>query len=289
MSPRPLKRHRPLALAGAAARALAGFVYPMECLACDAPLRFPSPPLCLCTGCRERLRPAPDRCPRCRLAADVGGGLLCLGCSRRSHDFDRLFYLWAYEPPAAQVILAFKFARLPHLAAGIGDRLFERLPATPTWSAIVPVPLHRRRRWQRGYDQAVLLAVALGRRSGLPVRLLLRRRRATPPQSGLGRKRRLESVGGAFRATRALRRQAPEHALLVDDVATTGATLDAAAAELKRYGVAEVTAAVAAVTPRVRRRRSPRADPPGGNDRMDRCVDDHGEKKTDGRPARRRV
>jgi ComF family protein len=147
------------------------------------------------------------------------------------------------------VVRGLKFGRLDylgrHLAAALAAGLSDRLAGC---DRVVPVPLHWRRRLARGYNQAERIARPLAGHLGLPCLSALSRRRATPPQSLLGRDDRLANLRKAFQVP------APErvrglHLLLVDDVATTGATLDAAAAALKNAGAATVTALVAGRTP----------------------------------------
>jgi ComF family protein len=107
------------------------------------------------------------------------------------------------------------------------------------WDAVVPVPLHWRRRWRRGFNQAEVLARTVGWRHGLPVeRRCLIRVRATPPQQGDAAARR-RNVRGAF-AVRRAERIADRRLLLVDDVFTTGATANACAAALLNAGAAAV-------------------------------------------------
>jgi ComF family protein len=110
------------------------------------------------------------------------------------------------------------------------------------------VPLHWRRHLARGYNQAERIARPLAALLELPFSTALSRGRATPPQSLLDRTQRLANLRRAFRVPRPQEVRGL-HLLLVDDVATTGATLDAAAETLKRAGAAAVTALVAARTP----------------------------------------
>jgi ComF family protein len=102
----------------------------------------------------------------------------------------------------------------------------------------VPVPLHRRRLWSRGFNQSAIVARELSRRTGIPVAVdALRRTRANPPLKGMGMRQRRRTVAGAFRSTMELRGQT---VILVDDVLTTGSTANACARVLKRAGAGRV-------------------------------------------------
>jgi ComF family protein len=159
--------------------------------------------------------------------------------------------LWAYGPPLDSVVQALKFRRLDylgrHLATALAAELGSKLEGFAPIDRVVPVPLHWRRRLTRGYNQAERIARPLASLLGLPFDPLLSRGRATPPQSLLGRTQRLANLRRAFRVPRSREIQGL-HLLLVDDVATTGATLDAAAETLKKAGAAAVTALVAGRT-----------------------------------------
>ena len=204
-------------------------------------------------GTAARRRPSP------------GGGLsravpLCDACRRRPPAFERLIAPWSYRPPLSEVAKALKFGRLPHL----GGRLARPLAAAlrtergvgvgpGACEVVVPVALHWRRRLARGYDQAERIARPLARELGLPCRAALVRVRRTPPQTALARDARRANVRGAFRVRRHLvGRVAGRRVLLVDDVATTGATLDAAARALLAAGARAVVAAAVARTPETR-------------------------------------
>jgi ComF family protein len=227
---------------------------PAACLGCAAPLAA-SAPLGLCSACRGRLRPLGAACAGCAapLDAAVPAGYLCGRCRARPPAYDRLLALWRYEPPLDAVVRGLKFGRLDYLGRHLGLALAEALlpelrPDLGVLSIdlVVPVPLHWRRRLRRGYNQAERIARPLAAALGRPLAPALARHRATPPQSALGRPERLANPRRAFRARHDL---AGRTVLLVDDVATTGATLDAAAAALKRAGAAAVIAMVAGRTP----------------------------------------
>ncbi len=229
---------------------------PAACLGCAAPLGAAAP-LGLCAACRGRLRPLGAACAGCAASFDaaVPAGYLCGRCRARPPAYDRLLALWRYEPPLDAVVRGLKFGRLDYLGRHLGLALAAAfLPelgpdlGVPSIDLVVPVPLHWRRRLRRGYNQAERIARPLAAALGRPLAPALARRRATPPQSALGRPERLANPRRAFRA-RARHDLDGRTVLLVDDVATTGATLDAAAAALKRAGAAAVIAMVAARTP----------------------------------------
>ncbi|HVR98248.1 MAG TPA: phosphoribosyltransferase family protein [Thermoanaerobaculia bacterium] len=226
---------------------------PACCSGCGVPLPAASE-LGLCGGCRSALRPVSRRevCAACALplaAAELPQGWRCARCRQRPPAFDRLLALWLYEAPLDSVIQGLKFRRLDYLGAHLARSLAAELAGELAgFDVVAPVPLHWRRCFARGYNQAACIGRPLAGLLALPFARLLARRRATPPQTSLHRDDRLENLRRAFHVRRP-RRVRGLRVLLVDDVATTGATLDAAAAALKKAGAAAVTALVAARTP----------------------------------------
>jgi ComF family protein len=153
--------------------------------------------------------------------------------------FDAAYSFGLYEGNLREWIHLFKYGRVKTLVQPLGELLAAALPLDERFDAIVPVPLHWRRRWQRGFNQSDLLARGLGRRFGFPVIRALRRLRYTGTQTGLSRTARRHNVAAAFQVRRPQELKG-KRLLLVDDVMTTGSTAAACAGVLRKVGAARV-------------------------------------------------
>ena len=177
--------------------------------------------------------------------ADRSGG--CSECRGKSLGFDGVIALGPYAGPIRHLCLRLKAERnawlAPWLAGVLAEARAEALARVPGDAWVVPIPLHWRRRWWRGYNQSEALALGLSRRLALPMAHPLRRVRATPPLARSGRSERARAMRDAFRAKDSPSLQG-RVVLLVDDILTTGATCGAAARALKRAGAARVIAVV---------------------------------------------
>jgi ComF family protein len=231
------------------ARGLLHLLYPGACAACGRPL--PAEQAHFCAACHATLTADPHPvCPRC--AGTVGPFVpLADGCTRCrdvSLHFESALRLGPYDGRLRELVLRMKHGSGEGLAELLGllwaEQAGTRLRALGA-TAVVPVPLHWRRRWARGYNQSEALARALAGHLGVPCRpRWLRRVRHTPMQTRQAPSQRPRNVRDAFRARPGA--CAGQVVLLVDDVLTTGSTASEAARALHAAGAARVVVAVLA-------------------------------------------
>jgi ComF family protein len=218
-----------------AADALQRFALPLHCLLCGGP---GEDGLDLCRDCVAELPRNRSCCARCALPLALPAAL-CGQCQRRPPPWDAAWVPFRYAWPLDRLESRFKFGA--DLAAGrvLSTLWLRDMPAVARPELIVPVPLHRSRLRQRGYNQAWELTRPLARELRLPARHdLLQRARATAAQTELGAVSRRRNVRGAFSAKAGA--IWPAHVVLLDDVMTTGATVAECARVLKRAGVQRV-------------------------------------------------
>jgi ComF family protein len=221
-----------------------------SCAACGALLEHPT---CgpVCAGCWRSILPlTPPLCDRCGDPLPSWRVIsrplaLCPRCRRVASEVSRARAIGGYDGRLRSIVHALKYEGRRSLARPLAALMRERgADILAGATCAVPVPLHRSRRRERGFNQAADLA----RHVGLPVVFGLRRSRETAAQTGLPAAQRHRNVRGAFTLSRAGRRlaQSPAVVVLVDDVSTTGATLAACARVLREAGVTEVRALTAA-------------------------------------------
>lgn len=229
--------------ARATVRGLLDAFFPWRCVGCGE--RADSS---ICGACRGRIRwIRGPRCVRCGIPFESGPSHPCGRCAARPPAFERMRAAAHYRAgdedrdPLGTALRALKYGRRRALASTLGEILAEALPfAVDEHDRIAPVPLHRDRLRERGFNQAALLARPLARRTRAHLDLgLLVRTRPTPPQVGLGELERRRNLRDAF-ALRAGRSVRGLRVLLVDDVCTSGATADACARALLDAGAVKV-------------------------------------------------
>lgn len=236
---------------------LSAVLFPAPCLICAQTLTTASR-IPICEPCLQELEPVPEPlcgccgrplfasiapAARAESAAAPHTELCCRLCRAHFYAFDGARSFAVYNRALSEAILLLKYEQVVPLADWFGARLAQiAIQAGRDWQAdvVVPVPLHRDRRRERGYNQAELIARSVARRLDLPFssRLLIRTR-PRPPRLVLSRAEHWKSVRGAYATSDGVKID-NRRVLLVDDVLTTGATLDSCSRALKKAGASAV-------------------------------------------------
>lgn len=226
------------------------WIYPRRCPVCDGILEKQEP--YICRTCAGKLKPIRE--PRCRTC---GRGLrsmteeYCADCGRRQHAYDRGFAVYPYHGKIRESLMRFKYS---------GRQEYANFYAQAIWSygediirhmrpeLLIPVPVHRKKLRMRGYNQAQVLGRRLSEKSGIPMLTdLVIRTRNTLPQKELDRQQRKRNLQNAFALKKPDRMFPWKRVLLVDDIYTTGSTVDALAVLLKEAGAEHVFFVAAAL------------------------------------------
>jgi ComF family protein len=229
---------------------LTNYLLPSACLLCGN--RCPrGRHIDLCPDCTGDLDVIDRACRRCGapMSAGVANDGVCGRCQRHPPAFDRCFAPYAYDGNIGHLITRLKYGHKLACARLLGAMLADRIPTgnRDLPRILIPVPLHPARMRERGFNQAVEIARAVSRRTGIPLDAdLVRRTRATPSQVELPRRERLKNVRGAFAVSRAA---GWRHVAILDDVVTTGSTASEIARTLKASGVKQVSVWAVARTP----------------------------------------
>ena len=211
------------------------WLYPDRCVLCLAPARDG-----ICPACTADFVALGSACPTCAEPLPVAGS--CPACQRAPPPLDAVSVPFAYAWPLSQLLLGYKSGGRSQLGRPLARLLSDHLSpdAMRDVDCVIPVPLHEQRMTHRGFNQAEQLARVLCRRHGLRLDTrAVRRVVATPSQQGLSRRARKANLRGAFALDRDL---SGLRVLLVDDVMTTGTTLNVLAREVRAAGAAWVGA-----------------------------------------------
>lgn len=216
--------------------------FPQSCLLCAGP-DSGRPGIC-----RPCLQDLPwhlhDTCPQCVLPSQHN--LLCGQCISHPPAFDATFSLFRYQFPLSGLLQQFKYRQLLTLAHTMGNLLVEHMPRKPVADCLIPMPLHQKRLQERGFNQSMEIAKVVSAHLHIPVDFrACKRVRPTPPQASLPYKQRIRNMQGAFECLTTLQDM---NVVLIDDVMTTGASLNALAKTVKAAGAKHVECWVIART-----------------------------------------
>lgn len=230
----------------AAAKKAAGlldWIYPRRCPVCDGLLGKKEQ--YLCRRCAGKLKPLEEpRCRKCGRPIHSWTEEYCGECGKERHVYDSGFPVYPYHGPVQASLMRFKYSGRQEYAAFYaraikiygGERLRKISP-----EVLVPVPVHKKKLQTRGYNQAEVLARRLAREMGLPVDTdLITRKKNTLPQKELSPEERRKNLRDAFALSHPGKKLRYRRILLVDDIYTTGSTVDVLAALLKEAGAEEV-------------------------------------------------
>lgn len=217
---------------------LLDFALPPRCAGCGV---IVSDVHSFCPECWKQLEFLGDGgCATCGLPLSATESEYCAACLAKPPRIARTRAAVVYDELPRRLVLRFKYGRKVALANSMARYMAPLIPVEASDRTLVPVPLHRWRLWSRGFNQSLLIAAALSRRSGLPFeRAALHRVRRTPALKGMNFLQRRRAVAGAFRVSDKAAVEG-RTVILVDDVLTTGSTAEACARALKRAGAARV-------------------------------------------------
>ncbi len=215
------------------------FLYPSTCIVCG---NFSDGKL-TCTKCKDKIEETkPPKCMKCGKHIGDGSKEYCMDCQRKHHYFDKGIGAFSYNDYLRKSIYDFKYYGVKNLGRLYGEEIAKRYKyEILSWEAdcLIPVPIHYKKERQRGYNQAELLADAIGKELDIPViNDLIVRNINTKPQKELNDIERHKNLEKAFLITQNVVKL--KKIIIVDDIYTTGATIDACAKVLKEAGCAKV-------------------------------------------------
>lgn len=217
-----------------------------QCILCS---RRASHPSGICSPCLTDLPWIEACCARCALPLSSSMATsspgVCANCLQKPPSFDNVSALFRYEFPIAQLISRIKHNNQPQLIRHLSNLMSEHFDAPDGDTSLVPIPMHPSDLRKRGFNQAELLCRLLAKSFALPMqKQLLQKKRITPAQHSLDRAGRMSNMQDVFIPTAPIKGKL----ILVDDVMTTGATLEAASRVLKKAGAGQVNAWILART-----------------------------------------
>lgn len=226
---------------------IGNIIFPPQCISCATILQ-PSEEKVFCPTCRKQIKYLTrSLCPICGMAFlnSPSESHLCGNCLENKLYFSCARAVVSYETIILNAIHQFKYGRDLSIGSALASFLADfSFPAFEfqDYSLLVPVPLHIKKLRERGFNQSLILANALGKKQRIDVNFsLLKRRKSTLTQTGLSKKEREQNIKGAFEVSNK-KKIAGKNIILIDDVYTTGATLNECAKTLVKAGAEKIVA-----------------------------------------------
>lgn len=238
------------------AKKLLSNLFPSRCLLCQKTVdqQAISAHIEICSACFEGLPHNEVSCVHCALplADELADNILCGRCIKKTPAFDYAYSALRYEDDVVRLMHQLKLGEKITYSRTFGEMLLQLLKQKLSQGnnqqilnkpdCLLPVPLHRSRLRQRGFNQSIELARVISKKLNIPIECdAINRNRSTPSQTGLDAKARRKNIKGAFSVKQKLTDKIKnKHVLIIDDVMTTGSTVNELARTLKRNGVARV-------------------------------------------------
>ena len=220
---------------------LLDWLYPPTCIACRTLIALNDPPprdMLLCRKCQTLFEPISSPiCKNCGIPTEYDVER-CVSCFGKTFHFASNRAVFVYDDLMRDLLHDLKFRQKKQIAESLG-KLWAVHTDIPPDVILVPLPLHPKKQRERGFNQAEVLTRRLSQRLGIPIENTLVRLLDTPPQSGLHPRMRIENVAGAFGIAPGVSVQGKSY-IIIDDIYTTGASLNECAKVLKDAGAAEV-------------------------------------------------
>lgn len=235
------------------------FIFPPRCIVCDKvykKTRF-GEEIYICKDCMKKIYFTDSFSSTCKKCSrPIDDGLICIGCQIVRHDFDVAFSCSLYKTEMRKSLLSYKFSNQHHKYRTYAHILTDKINNTthfPDFDVIVSVPLSKKRLKKRGFDHVLPIAHYISLKTGKPfIKNSIIKIKDTPPQSKLTFEERRASVKGAFKVNdKADFRE--KSVLLIDDIYTTGSTVDEISRKLKKKGAKHITVLTLCITPNIER------------------------------------
>ena len=216
------------------------WIYPPTCISCKNLLDLNNKPqryLWLCSICEGLFEPIDEN--TCNICGKPTQYNICESCRSKKFYFDKNTAIYIYGDLIRDLLLSMKFRNKKHIAIGLGRLMAKQINEIPQDAVLVPLPMHKKKQSERGFNQANIMADCIGEVYNIPIEKILIRIRDTPPQHGLHPAMRIENVNNAFDIKEGFCAN-DKHIIIIDDIFTSGSSINECARVLKQHGAKRV-------------------------------------------------